>query len=83
MGETGGSVDVTRTAGRRGDAPVERLTDLTHDDESIDLAGAQRPKNFLPRWRKVVGRSPKHPRNRLPGLVRFVGARTKILVEIR
>jgi len=40
MGETAGAIDVTRSTGRRGDAAVERLTDLAHDDELIDLAGS-------------------------------------------
>ena len=56
--ETGGAVDVAGTAGRRGDAPVERLADLTNDDEWIGRSAAQRPEHLLP-WRRKVASKPE------------------------
>lgn len=71
--ETGGSIDIAGTAGRGGDAPVERLANLTNDDEPIRRSAAQRPEYLLP-WRRKVGQIPEHPRNRLPGFGRTVCA---------
>src|SRR5262249_20451673 len=44
------AVDVVRVAACRGDAAVQRLSDLAHHHEIVDRAGAQRAEQVLP-WR--------------------------------
>jgi hypothetical protein len=55
MRETGRPVYVMRMSGPRRGTAVERLTDLTDDDEVIDGSDAQGPEYLLPWRRKVVG----------------------------
>ena len=66
MRETGGPVDVMRTAGRRRDAPVERLADLADDDEVIHRAAAKGPEYRLP-WRRKARQRAKRMRRPSPG----------------
>src|SRR5437764_5234768 len=49
MRESRRAVDVARMPGCGGDAPVERLADLSDDDEIVDGARAHRRKKFVPR----------------------------------
>jgi hypothetical protein len=49
MRQSGGAVDIVRTPGRRRRATVKGLTDLSYDNEIIDVPGAQRPEYILPR----------------------------------
>lgn len=45
---TSRAVNVMRTAGCRCHATVERLADLTDDDEVVDFSGAERPEYVFP-----------------------------------
>jgi hypothetical protein len=78
MSEARRPIDVMRPSGRRRDAPVKRLADLTDDDEIVDDCAAQRSEYVLPRRRKPRCLRAKRLRNRPPGLDRRIGVRRKI-----
>jgi hypothetical protein len=74
MRKTGRSIDVMGIAGYGCNTAVERLSDLTDDNQFVDATRAQRSEGVLP-WRgQRVGRSTEQRGHNPPGLVQIDGA---------
>jgi hypothetical protein len=74
MRETRRSIDVVGIAAYGCDAPIERLSDLTDDNEFVDAAHAQRSEGLLP-WRgQRVGRCSEQRGHNPPGLAQIDSA---------
>jgi glycosyltransferase 2 family protein len=67
MGEARWPIDIVRVSGHRRDTAVERLSNLSDNDEIIDASLAQRTEQVLPRRRERIGRSAKQRGYGVPG----------------
>jgi hypothetical protein len=74
MRETGWSIDVMGIAAYGCDATIERLSDLTDDNEFVDAAHAQRPERLLPWGGQRLGRSPEQRGHNPPRLAQIDSA---------
>jgi hypothetical protein len=52
VGNSGGAIDVMRSASRRRNATINRLANLTDDYKIINISHTQGPENIFPRRRK-------------------------------
>jgi len=52
MLDAGRTIDVFRMARSRGDPTVQRLTELSHNNQVIDRSLSQGPKQICPKRRK-------------------------------